>query len=342
MAGRLRNPVRPEMGARLRGIALSLLMVAMPAAGQSYRIAETQQMVGDIQIVRATHEDTLPDLARRFGLGHDEIRAANPGVDTWLPGEGTDIRLPTRWILPDAPREGIVINLPEQRMYVFSDAGRRLQTFPVSIGREHLETPRGQMQVTTKVAQPTWYPPVSMRQEAAARGEPPPRPVPAGPDNPLGEYALKLDRPGYLIHGTNRPYGIGMAVTRGCVRLYPEHIEILFRAIPVGTAVRIVNQPVKLTEVDGALWLEIHRPRDTPIPDTGVGAWPTVLTAVQRWAGDDPARQSQIDTARLRDLFEQAEGLPQPLQAQPQSLQSPTLADIKKAPVVTTGAVSRG
>jgi L,D-transpeptidase ErfK/SrfK len=322
------------------GIAGILLTVTLSAPAQSYRLEAGQRLVGDVQTVRAVHEDTLPDLARRYGVGHDEIRAANADVDPWLPGEGTVVRIPSRWILPEAPREGIVINLPEQRLYYFSEGGTRVVTHPVSIGREHLETPRGRMQVTVKVAHPTWYPPVSMRREAAARGEPPPTPVPAGPDNPLGAYALKLDRPGYLIHGTNRPYGIGMAVTRGCVRLYPEDIKSLFSAVPVGTSVRIVDQPVKQLEVDGHLWLEIHRPRDAPVPETGPGAWTTVLTAVRAWAGDDAARLSQIDEARLRRLFDAAEGVPVPLQALPEPLSSPSLADIKKAPTLTGGAVS--
>lgn len=323
-------------------LVLGLFAAGPVVAAPSYRLDPAQRLVGDEQQVRAVHEDTLPDLARRFGLGHDEIRAANPDVDPWLPGEGTTVRLPLRWILPQAPRQGLVINLPEQRLYAYDDAGARLVTYPVSIGREHLETPKGHMEIVTKVVRPTWYPPVSMRREAAARGAPAPTPVPAGPDNPLGEYALKLDRPGYLIHGTNRPYGIGMAVTRGCIRLYPEHIETLFRAVPVGTPVRIVDQPFKTAEVDGQLWLEIHRPRDTPIPEAGTGAWASLLTSVRTWAGEDPARLAQIDEARLRELFEQADGRPTPLARVPESVQSPTLAGTKKAPVRLTGAASPG
>jgi L,D-transpeptidase ErfK/SrfK len=184
-------------------------------------------------------------------------------VDTWLPGEGTQIVLPTRFILPDAPREGIVINIAEMRLYYYPtlpDHRPQVVTFPISIGREEWQTPLTTTSITAKVKDPTWYPPESVRKEHAADGDPLPKMVPPGPDNPLGRYALRLGLASYLIHGTNKPFGIGMQVTHGCMRLYPEDMEALFAAVAVETPVRIVNQPYKAGWHEGELFLEVHAP----------------------------------------------------------------------------------
>jgi len=221
-------------------------------------------LVGEIRIVYATHEDTLLDIARRHSLGHDEIIQANPGVDRWLPGAGTPVVLPTRYILPDTPRQGMVLNVPEMRLYYYPKpkSGEKpvVITHPVSIGRMDWNTPLGKTSVVAKQKDPAWYPPASIKAEHAAQGDILPDVVPGGPDNPLGRYALRLGIPGYLIHSTNKPYGIGMRVTHGCVRLYPEDIERLFPQVPVGTPVYIINQPVKAGWLAGTLFLESHPP----------------------------------------------------------------------------------
>ena len=218
--------------------------------------------------MRAEQQDTLPDVARRYHLGFDEIIAANPGVDTWLPGAGTVIRLPMQHLLPNAPRTGIVINLPDGRLYYFrtdQHGNRVVETDPISVGKMDWKTPLGVTTIVKKEKRPTWYPPKSVRETHLKEdGDVLPAAIPPGPDNPLGEYAMRLGIPGgaYLIHGTNKPVGVGMQITHGCIRLYPEDIENLFGEVPVGMAVRIVNQRIKTGWVDGALYLEVHRPLD--------------------------------------------------------------------------------
>lgn len=226
-------------------------------------------LIGQIQVIKALHEDTLLDIARRYHLGHDEIILANPDIDRWLPGEGKPVTLPTRYIIPVAERKGIVLNVPEMRIYNFLPAKKGeapvVKTYPVSVGRMDWSTPLGKATITAKVKDPVWRPPASIRAEAAAQGEILPEVVPAGPKNPLGQYAMRLSVPGYLIHGTDKPWGIGMRVTHGCLRLYPEDSETVFHEVSVGTQVQIVNQPVKVGWISGVLYMEVHPPLDEDI-----------------------------------------------------------------------------
>lgn len=222
-------------------------------------------LVGSVETVRTSGQETLADVARQYNLGHEEIRMANPGVEFWLLADGTEVVLPRRHVLPRAKREGIVLNVPEMRLYYFPrkcnpDESCEVLTYPVSIGRMDWQTPLGETRVTKKVPNPTWWPPESIRQEAAMDGKFLPSVVPPGPDNPLGNYALYLDLPGYRIHGTNRPLGVGMRVTHGCVRMYPEDIEFLFDWVRVGTLVQIVSQVVKLGWDGDTLYMEVHPP----------------------------------------------------------------------------------
>jgi L,D-transpeptidase ErfK/SrfK len=210
---------------------------------------DVDDVIGSIAVTRATAEDTLPDIARRFDLGYEEVVRANPGVDPWLPGEGTQIVLATQFVLPDAPREGIVINLASMRLYYFPPreneaATQTVITHPIGIGRVGWSTPEGRTRVTAKTRDPWWYPPASVRKEHASNGDPLPARVPPGVDNPLGAHVLTLGWPSYLIHGTNKPFGVGMRVSHGCIRLYPEDIAELFPDLPVGTPVTVVNQPL--------------------------------------------------------------------------------------------------
>jgi L,D-transpeptidase ErfK/SrfK len=221
-------------------------------------------VVGQIQVTTAGYEDTLLDIARRYDLGYEEMMAANPGVDPWLPGEGTQVVLPTQFVLPDGAREGLVVNLAAMRLFYYPTpaAGESAQviTHPVGIGREGWLTPQGTMRVTHKMAQPAWTVPESVRREHAEQGDPLPKIVPPGPDNPLGEFAMRLSQPSYLIHGTNQPFGVGLRVSHGCVRMYPEDIARLFPEVPVGTEVRIINEPYVAGWRDGELYLEAHQP----------------------------------------------------------------------------------
>jgi L,D-transpeptidase ErfK/SrfK len=248
---------------------LALLWAAIPAGATVYELGDgTAQVFGEDLHIQTRYEDTLVDIARRYSLGYEEITRANPGVDPWLPGEGTQIVVPGRRILPAVPHEGIVVNLPEHRLYYFPKPKRGAKpvvvTYPVSIGKMDWKTPLGLTQIISKQRLPSWYPPESVRKEHAAEGDPLPAVVRPGPDNPLGEYAMRLDiHPGsYLIHGTNNPLAVGLPVTHGCIRMYPEDIAAFFPTVPNGTKVRLINDPVKVAWVDGELLLEVHPPVD--------------------------------------------------------------------------------
>jgi len=230
-----------------------------------------QTVVGEPQVVFARDTDTLSDFARAYGLGYDEIITANPGVDPWLPGDGTAILLPTQYVLPSVAQHGVVLNIATKRLFYFPEAvdgePRQVLTYPIGIGRVGWETPLGETTVVSKAKDPHWWVPASVRREHAEMGDPLPSVVPPGPDNPLGHRVLKLDIPGYLIHGTNAPYGVGMRVSHGCVRLYPENIEALYTLVDIGEAVVIVNEPYQFGQKEGSLYFEAHVPlEDDTIP----------------------------------------------------------------------------
>lgn len=256
------------------GTAAALLLLlglgaALPSGATVYELTSpTDTVVGEDQTVTTVYEDTLYDLARTYSLGSEELIRVNPGVDPWLPGAGKQIIIPGRHILPSAPHEGIIVNLPEHRLYYYPkpERGKPVEviTYPVSIGKMDWHTPLGLTHVIAKEKNPVWYPPASVRKEHAEDGDPLPTRVPAGPDNPLGDYAMRLAAGGgtYMIHGTNNPIAVGLAVTHGCIRMYPTDVAQLFPMIPVGTPVRIINEPVKVAWVDGQLLLEAHPPVD--------------------------------------------------------------------------------
>ena len=235
-----------------------LLLAAVPARAEYYPL-DGGDLVGRAQTVTARHEDTLLDIARTHGQGYADIRLANPHLDAWAPGAGARVHIPTRYVLPEhAQPRGLVLNVPEMRLYYFLPGEGRVWTYPVGIGREGWSIPFADARVTEKKRNPTWTPPRSIREEYAAQGEILPVRVPPGPDNPLGDYAIRLSLPGYLIHGTNKPGGIGMRVSHGCVRMYPEDVEELFPLVPVGLPVAVVNQPIKAGLDSGLLYLEVH------------------------------------------------------------------------------------
>jgi L,D-transpeptidase ErfK/SrfK len=250
-------------------VLLGTLALGPQARGSVFPLpADGSAVVGEDSSVRTVYEDTLPDLAHRYSLGYYEIIRANPGVDVWIPGADKDIVLPGKRILPPGPREGIVVNLPEHRLYYYPKPNGRdkpvVITYPVSIGKMDWRTPLGETRVIAKIKHPPWYPPESVRKEHEENGDPLPRVVPPGPDNPLGDYAMRLAAGNgtYLIHGTNNPTAVGMAVTHGCIRMYPEDVAAVFATVPVGTTVRLINEPVKVAWVDGQLYVEAHPPVD--------------------------------------------------------------------------------
>jgi L,D-transpeptidase ErfK/SrfK len=244
---------------------------ATTARAEIYELPpEGFDVVGALSTVTARYEDTLVDIARRHGLGYEDVVRANPGVNVWVPGEGTEVVLPTRFVLPPGPRRGVVLNLAEYRLYYFPEPREGepayVMTYPISIGRMDWETPLGLTRIISKVRNPSWYPPESVREEHAADGKSLPRIVPPGPDNPLGEYAMRLGLPGYLIHSTNRPAGVGMRVTHGCIRMFPEDIEYLFGQVGIDTPVRIINAPVKIGWDGDRLVMEAHPVLEVAMP----------------------------------------------------------------------------
>ena len=290
----------------LAAVVAATLPVAAASAGEK-RGSATESVVGGVGTYEARSDDTLLDIARRFGMGIEEMKLANPGVDLWLPGEGTAIRLPARFVLPSGPRRGIVINVPEMRLYYYPNDGGQVRTWPIGIGRLEYETPLGNTSVVGKKVGPVWYPTDTIREEYAARGEPLPRMVLPGPDNPLGSHAIYLGLPTYLIHGTNRPYSIGMRVSFGCVRLYPEDIVELYDLVAPGTPVRLVDERVKAGWLEDELYLEVHPNPDLPQDE----ARPNMTDAVRAIIKATPdGRQPPVDWKLVEAALTTANGIP--------------------------------
>lgn len=285
-----------------------------PIISDRFVLADDQHVVGELQVIEAGHEDTFVDIARAYNLGFDELVEANPGIDPWLPGRGTRILLPTRFILPEAEREGIVINVASKRLFFFpppdENGVRVVITHPIGIGREGAETPTGVTTVTSRGRDPVWFPTASIRREYAAEGNPLPARVMPGPDNPLGKFVLVLGMPSYLIHGTNKPAGVGMRVSHGCVRLFPENIEALFEMAPVGIRVNIVNQPYLLAWGDGQLLLEAHVPLKNDALDPAAMLDASLRDMVAATGVDD-----LTDPQRVAEVRDAALGIPLPVLA---------------------------
>lgn len=248
-------------------LALATLLPAHPGAAAAYRLGNG--VIGTLGSHAIKPGESLIELAPRYDLGYNEITAANPELDPIIPEPGARIIIPGRWIIPDVPRRrGIVINLSEMRLYYFPPRDPdRVVTYPIGIGDEGWETPTGTYRIVEKITRPTWYVPASIRRQKPEL----PKVVPPGPDNPLGSHALRLSLRSVLIHGTDRPFGIGRQVSHGCIHLYPDDIPKLFAAVPVGTRVTIVRQPVKLAVVAGRVIIEVHGGPDDDLLETAFG-----------------------------------------------------------------------
>lgn len=264
-------------------------------------------VVGEIQVIQARYEDTFADLGKTHDLGYLEMVAANPGVDAWLPGEGTDVVLPQRYILPPGPREGVVINLAEYRLYYYPKDKSVVYTYPLGIGREGWDSPISDTSITVKTPNPGWTPPQSILREHAEAGDPLPAYVPPGPDNPLGPYKLTLGLPGYLIHGSNKKFGIGMRVSHGCFRMLNHNVLELADLVPVGAKVRIINEPYKFGFAQGKLYLEAHEPLNDEGETSIVDKHAAVVNEMLK---RDDLQGLQLDWERVREVIAGGEGLP--------------------------------
>ncbi len=258
-AGRASIRVTGAACALATGVVLGL---GSPSAAlaETFRLAQPgDSVIGSPFYVKTRQKDTLLDFARQNNQGYDDMTRANPKVDMWIPGEGSEALIPSFWVLPNAPRTGIVLNRAEKRLYYYPPADpERIDTYAISVGKDGWETPLGTYSIIEKKKDPTWTPPESVRQSHAEYGDILPPVVPAGPDNPLGQYAMRLSNPSYLIHGTNKPWGMGLPVSSGCIRMQPEGIEDLFGKVQTGTQVTIVDQPYKLGWLSDDLYLEVH------------------------------------------------------------------------------------
>ena len=267
---------------------------AASIANERFELAPGQDVVGTVQIVKASKDDTLTDIARRFNVGYEEIVRTNPKIDPWLPGEGTEIVVPSQFILPDAPRIGVVINIPAMRIFYYPPVkkGQRQVVFthPIGIGKVGWRTPEGVTKIVRRQKDPTWRVPVSVRKEHHENGEELEPVIGPGPDNPLGKYAFYLQWPSYLIHGTNKPAGVGLRSSHGCIRLYPEDIEQFFNMVPLGTQVRVVNQPFLFGWREGQLYMQ---PYDVLEDDT------------RDWTKAQKKLLSQSFAARLQQQLQQ-------------------------------------
>jgi len=241
-----------------------LLVLTIDVSADTYRFRVGDEVVGNVGVYVLKENDNFLALAQKLRVGFNELVEANRGIDPWIPRAGERIIIPTRYVLPNVKQSGVVVNLAELRLYYFHPAvagidTRVVSTYPISVGKsDQWGTPLAQTKIIGKRAKPNWYPPKSIRAEHEAKNDPLPAVVAAGPDNPLGDYALRLGLTGYLIHGTNVPEGIGMRVTHGCIRMHPAGIEQLFSEVSVNTEVQIINQPYKVGWLNNKLYIESH------------------------------------------------------------------------------------
>jgi L,D-transpeptidase ErfK/SrfK len=320
-----------------------------PAATHRFEIDATTDVVGVVQKTLATKEDTLTDIARRFNIGYEEIVRANPGVDPWLPGENREIVIPSQFILPNAPREGIVINAAEMRLFYYPKAKKGepqvVHTFPIGIGKVGWKTPEGTTKIVRRQKDPVWRPTASILAEHKKNGEELEKVVPAGPENPLGRFAFYLGWPTYMIHGTNKPSGVGLRSSHGCIRLYPEDIAVLFEAAPIGTQVRVVNQPFVFGWHQGSLHIQAFDVLEDDTRD-----WKKAQVKLlkkdlaERIQKELAARNEKIDWEAVTQLTHDPRGIPVSISGGPDSLTqvvaNATMVQNKVAPGATWDGVS--
>jgi L,D-transpeptidase ErfK/SrfK len=321
-----------------------------PVPTHTFAIDPATDIVGVVQKTRATKEDTLTDIARRFNVGYEEIVRANPGVDPWLPGENREIIIPSQFILPNAPREGIVINAAAMRLFYYPKVKKGEQqyvhTYPIGIGKVGWKTPEGVTKLVRKQKDPTWRPTASIiKEHLKERGEKLDPVIGPGPDNPLGRYAFYLGWPTYMVHGTNKPAGVGLRSSHGCIRLYPEDIAVLFETAPLGTPLRVVNQPFLFGWHDGALHIQAFDVlEDDPRDWKKAQAKLLNKAMAERIQKELAARKEKIDWDAVARLSHEPRGIPVSVTGGPDQLDAivtnATIVQNKVAPGATWDGIS--
>jgi L,D-transpeptidase ErfK/SrfK len=290
----------------------------LPVQTERFVLAPGQDVVGTLQMVKVRKDETLSDIGRRFNVGLGEMTRANPNVDPWIPKPGTQVVVPTQYVLPDAPHRGIVVNLAAMRLFYFPPHKRGkpqiVITHPVGIGRQGWKTPQGVTHVLWHEKNPVWHVPPSIIVEHRQEGDVLPKVMGPGPDNPLGDYALHLGWPGYLIHGTNKPVSVGLRVSHGCVHLFPEDIAQIFKMVPNGTEVRVVNEPYIFGWQDGRLFLQSAGPLEDDKRPWNKQARQLLAVTVTREQRKELKRQHEkIDWSRVAQLVDAPVGVPVPV-----------------------------
>lgn len=313
----LRAPQRPAP-APPKQVAPAEPPAPLPVQTERFVLAPGQDVVGALQVVKVRKGETLSDIGRRFNVGLGEMTRANPDVDPWIPKPGTPVVVPTQYVLPDAPHQGIVVNLAAMRLFYFPPHKRGkpqvLITHPVGIGRQGWKTPQGVTRVLWHEKEPVWHVPPSIIAEHLKDGDKLPRVMGPGPDNPLGDYALHLGWPGYLIHGTNKPVSVGLRVSHGCVHLFPEDIAQIFKMVPNGTEVRVVNEPYVFGWQDGRLYIQSSGPLEDdkrPWSKQSRRLLAPTLTRAQR--SELKQHHEKIDWGRVAQLVAGPVGVPVPV-----------------------------
>jgi L,D-transpeptidase ErfK/SrfK len=320
-------------------LAVAALLLAHSAGAAEFPLAPADRVAGNLGDYTVQSGDNLADIARRFDVGYTEMLAANPGIDPWSPGIGRQLTIPSLFILPDGPRRGIVINLAERRLYYFPPGGRSVQTYPIGIGAIGFDTPHSSTTVVRKEPNPIWVPPPSIHAENPDL----PAVIGPGPDNPLGAFALRLGWPNYLIHGTNKPDGVGRNVSHGCIHLYPEDIEQLFKSVAVGTPVRAIEQPAAAAWIAIGLYVEAHPSKDQadaidteqPVTPEQTPGLRDIVAAV---AGDN---NDGVDWNAVAQTDLQRSGLPTQVARRPppgDETVRPAPAEIAQSPALGYGA----
>lgn len=296
--------------ALVTGTILFILAATQVSYAKTYPLPpEGNNVVGEIFAIKARGGETVSSIARRYNVGLDDIRNANPHIRSrYVPG-GTKVVVPALYILPDKPWRGVIVNLPEKRMYYFPPGRRVVETYPVGIGRlgDETSTPLMSTQIIEKKANPEWRPPESVKAEAAANGIMLPDVMPPGPKNPLGDYMMRLGAPSYLIHGTNRPSGVGSRVSSGCIRMFPEDVEQLFSKVNVGTPVKIIHQAYRAGWGNNVLYFEAHEPLEEH-------AFNYTRRTVMEAIADELTRPPyDIDWQKARRVARARNGIPYPV-----------------------------